>query len=204
MEEMQCCKRLGEIIKRETFMEKGFASFRTIEGLHWERFCREFQVSVGNDGGKVSVTVSGEGFVVSNIFPDDRFSSRGLVPFGILGRVRDVLFRVHMFIWDRMSGNVSGSAEECMFRMVSAKRDGCSFSKGVITVPLRGGSLKVSRVSRLMLRDDGGNLTIPDKFYIDDADISVELDGARPVQVLEDVQEIMEEMNRLASDIVSV
>lgn len=187
-------------------MGKRFASFKAIAGLDWDGIMSMFVVSVENSGGKVRLTLCDDDFKIYNTFPDETFSSDGLVPFDLLGSVSSEIERIHSFIREGIDGKTSGSAEDCLLKiLVEDGFDLCYFSSGDLNIVFEGGSVNVSKVSRSVVRGSDGELSVIDRFCVDDSDMSVELESTTlSVKGAEEAWKIIERIRELSSDIVEI
>ena len=189
-------------------MGKKFASFKDIDSLDWDGLMSMFIVSVENRGGKVFLTLCDcdDDFKIYNTFPDETFSSDGLVPFDLLGSVSGEIERIHSFIREGIDGKTSGSAEDCLLNILTEDGfDLCYFSSGDLNVVFEGGSVNVSKVSRSVVRGSDGELSVIDRFCVDDSDMSVELESTTlSVKGAEEAWKIIERIRELSSDIVEI
>lgn len=189
-------------------MGKKFASFKDIAGLDWDGIMSMFIVSVENRGGKVLVTLCDcdEEFKIYNTFPDETFSSDGLVPFELLGNVSSEIERIHSFIREGIDGKTSVNAEECLLNILTEDGfDLCYFSSGDLNVVFEGGSVNVSKVSRSVVRGSDGELSVIDSFCVDDTDMSIELESTTlGIKGFEEAWKIIQGIRNLSSDIVEI
>ena len=189
-------------------MGKKFASFKDIDSLDWDGLMSMFIVSVENRGGKVFLTLCDcdKEFKIYNTFPDETFSSSGLVPFELLGNVSSEIERIHSFIREGIDGKTSGSAKDCLLNILTEDGfDLCFFSSGDLKVVFEGGSVHVSNVSRSAVRGSDGRLSVLDKFCVDDSDMSVELESTTlGVKGVGEAWKIIERIRELSSDIVEI
>lgn len=188
-------------------MKKRFISFKNIAGLKWNEVQGMFKVGVENSMGKVLITLSDDDkFKIYNTFPDETFSSDGLVPFELLGNVSREIERIHSFIREGIDGKTSVNAEECLLKILTEDGfDLCFFSSGDLNVVCEGGSVNVSGVSRSDVRVSEGMLSVLDRFCVADSDMSVELESTTlGVNGVEEALKIIQRIRELSSDIVEI
>lgn len=187
-------------------MGKKYISFKNVAGLKWDGLMSMFAVIVENSGGKVRLTLCDDDFKIYNTFPDETFSSSGLVPFGLLGNVSSEIDRIHSFIREGIEDKTSVNAKDCLLKIL--KEDGidlCFFSSGDLKVVFEGGSVHVLNVSRSMVRGSDGRLSVFDRFCVDDTDMSVELESTTlGVKGVGEAWKIIERIRELSSDIVEI
>ena len=187
-------------------MKKRFTSFKNIAGLKWNEVQGMFKVGVENSNGKVLITLSDDDkFKIYNTFPDETFSSDGLVPFELLGYVSDEIGKLHSFIREGIEGKVYDTYGECLLEILSADGfDGCTFESGAVLVPFKGGIAKFLNVSESMARGHRANVSVS-KDSIDNSCLFVELESGSPIVC--DVKELsgfIERIRELSSDIVEI
>lgn len=189
-------------------MGKKFASFKDMAGLDRDGIMSMFIVGAGNRGGKVLVTLCdcGGEFKIYSTFPDETFSGDGLVPFELLGNVSGEIERIHSFIREGIDGKTSVNAEECLLNILTEDGfDLCFFSPGDLKAVFEGGSVHVSSVSRSAVRGSDGRLSVPDRFFVDDSDMPLELESTTlGIKGFEGAWKIIQGIRNLSSDIVEI
>lgn len=187
-------------------MKKRFTSFKNIAGLKWNEVQGMFKVGVENSKGKVLITLSDDDkFKIYNTFPDETFSSDGLVPFELLGCVSDEIGKLHNFIHEGIEGKVYDTYGECLLEILSADGfDGCTFELGAVAVPFKGGIAKFLNISTSMARGHMVNVSVS-KDSINNSCLFVEIESGSPIVC--DVKELsgfIERIRELSSDIVEI
>lgn len=187
-------------------MKKRFTSFKNIAGLKWNEVQGMFKVGVENSSGKLLITLSDDDkFKIYNTFPDETFSSDGLVPFELLGCVSDEIGKLHSFIREGIEGKVYDTYGECLLEILSADGfDGCTFESGAVVVPFKGGIAKFLNISTSMARGHSVNCSVS-KDSINNSCLFVELESRSPIVC--DVKELsgfIERIRELSSDIVEI
>lgn len=187
-------------------MKKRFTSFKNIAGLKWNDVQGMFEVGVENSSGKVLITLSDDDkFKIYNTFPDETFSSDGLVPFELLGCVSDEIGKLHSFIREGIEGKVYDTYGECLLEILSADGfDGCTFESGAVAVPFKGGIAKFLNISTSMARGHSVSGSVP-KDSINNSCLFVEIESGSPIVC--DVKELsgfIERIRELSSDIVEI
>lgn len=187
-------------------MKKRFTSFKNIAGLKWNEVQGMFKAGVENSIGKVLITLSDDDkFKIYNTFPDETFSSDGLVPFELLGCVSDEIGKLHSFIHEGIEGKVYDTYGECLLEILSADGfDGCTFESGAVAVPFKGCTAKFSRLSTSAADIHRGDLSVS-KDGIDDSCLSVELENQSPIVLnFKELYDFIERIRELSSDIVEI
>lgn len=187
-------------------MKKRFTSFKNIAGLKWNEVQGMFKVGVENSKGKVLITLSDDDkFKIYNTFPDETFSSDGLVPFELLGCVSDEIGKIHKFIREGIEGKFYDTYGECLLEILSADGfDGCTFESGAVVVPFKGGIAKFLNISTSMARGHRVNVSVS-KDSINNSCLFVEIESGSPIVC--DVKELscfIERIRKLSSDIVEI
>lgn len=185
-------------------MKKRFTSFKNIAGLKWNEVQGMFKVGVENSKGKVLITLSDDDkFKIYNTFPDETFSSDGLVPFELLGCVSDEIGKLHNFIHEGIEGKVYDTYGECLLEILSADGfDDCTFESGAVVVPFKGGIAKFLNISTSMARGHSVSGSVDS---INNSCLSVELESRSPIVC--DIKELCYFTGRiqeLSSDIVEI
>ena len=185
-------------------MKKRFTSFKNIAGLKWNEVQGMFKVGVENSRGKVLITLSDDDkFKIYNTFPDETFSSDGLVPFELLGCVSDEIGKLHNFIHEGIAGKVYDTYGECLLEILSADGfDGCTFESGAVVVPFKGGIAKFLNISTSMARGHSVSGSVDS---INNSCLFVEIESRSPIVC--DVKELsgfIEQIRKLSSDIVEI
>lgn len=187
-------------------MKKRFTSFKNIAGLKWNEVQGMFKVGVENSRGKVLITLSDDDkFKIYNTFPDETFSSDGLVPFELLGYVSDEIGKLHSFIREGIEGKVYDTYGECLLEILSADGfDGCTFESGAVAVPFKGGIAKFSNISTSMARGHSVSSSVS-KDGIDDSCLSVELESQSSIVLnFKELSGFIEQIRELSSEIVEI
>lgn len=187
-------------------MGKRFTSFKNIAGLKWNKVQGMFKAGIENSKGKVLITLSDDDkFKIYNTFPDETFSSDGLVPFELLGYVSDEIDKLHNFIHEGIEGKVYDTYGECLLEILSADGfDGCTFESGAVVVPFKGCTAKFSRLSTSASDVPRENRPVSKEGF-DDSCLSVELESRSPIVC--DIKELCYFTGRiqeLSSDIVEI
>lgn len=187
-------------------MEKRFTSFKNIAGLKWNEVQGMFKVGVENSKGKVLITLSDDDkFKIYNTFPDETFSSDGLVPFELLGCVSDEIEKIHKFIREGICGKVYDTYGECLLEILSASgfKD-CVLESGAIAVPFNGCTAKFSRLSTFAADIPRGSRSVSkDGTY--NSCLSVELENQSPIVLnFNELYDFIERIRELSSDIVEI
>ena len=187
-------------------MEKRFTSFKNIAGLKWNEVQGMFKVGVENSKGKLLITLSDDGkFKIYNTFPDETFSSDGLVPFELLSCVSDEIGKLHSFIREGIEGKFYDTYEEILLETLSANGfDGCTFESGAVAVPFKGCTVKFSRLSTSAADIPRGSRSVSkDGTY--NSCLSVELESQSPTVLnFEELCGFIERIRELSSDIVEI
>ena len=187
-------------------MKKRFTLFKNIAGLKWDKVQGMFKIGVENIKGKVLITLSEDDkFKIYNTFPDETFSSDGLVPFELLGCVSDEIGKIHRFIGKGIESKIYESGEQCLLDILSAEGfDNCTFESGAVVVPFKGCTAKFSRLSTSAVDVPCGNCSVS-KDGIDDSCLSVEIESQSPIVLkFEELNEFIERIRELSSDIVEI
>lgn len=187
-------------------MKKRFTSFKNIAGLKWNEVQGMFKVGVENSKGKVLITLSDDDkFKIYNTFPDETFSSDGLVPFELLGCVSDEIEKIHSFIREGIEGKVYGTYGECLLEILSADGfEDCTFESGAVAVPFKGCIAKFSSLPTSADDVPRGNRSVS-KDSINNSHLLVEIEsGSSIVLKFEEFNEFTERIRKLLSDIVEI
>lgn len=187
-------------------MKKRFTSFKNIAGLKWNEVQGMFKVGVENSKGKLLITLSDDDkFKIYNTFPDETFSSDGLVPFELLGCVSDEIGKLHSFIREGIEGKVYDTYGECFLEILSADGfDGCTFESGAVVVPFKGGIAKFLNISTSMARGHSVNCSVS-KDSINNSCLFVELESRSPIVCdIKELSGFIERIRELSSDIVEI
>jgi hypothetical protein len=187
-------------------MKKRFTLFKNIAGLKWDKVQGMFKIGVENSKGKVLITLSEDDkFKIYNTFPDETFSSDGLVPFELLGCVSDEIEKIHSFIRKGIGGKVYETYGECLLETLSASgfKD-CVLESGAVAVPFKGGIAKFLKISTSMARGHRINGSVS-KDSINNSCLFVEIESGSPIAC--DVKELCDfigHIKELSSDIVEI
>lgn len=185
-------------------MKKRFTSFKNIAGLKWNEVQGIFKVGVENSRGKVLITLSDDDkFKIYTTFPDETFSSDGLVPFELLGCVSDEIGKLHSFIHEGIEGKVYDTYGECLLEILSADGfDGCTFESGAVVVPFKGGIAKFLNISTSMARGHSVSGSVDS---INNSCLFVELESQSPIILnFDELNYFTGRIRELSSDIVEI
>lgn len=187
-------------------MGKRFTSFKNIAWLKLNNVQGIFKAGIENSKGKVLITLSDDGnFKIYNTFPDETFSSDGLVPFELLGCVSDEIEKIHSFIREGIESKIYESWEQCLLDILSAEGfDGCTLDSGAVVVPFKGCTAKFSRVSISVADVPLGHRSVS-KNSINDSCLFVELESqSRIVLNFDELNYFTGRIRELSSDIVEI